>query len=286
MYDDFWPSFPSESANADLPSVAPPPLESFEEVLKALEHENFDGGFQLPTLLDIPSPPYRDASTLYLAPSFESTYSTPGLTEDISNTEYSFITHPTSNYPSLFDLAVRDIVLGSEDNHVDPKYNHVISPSMFPEESGTPQLFFQRDHVVNSQLDDDGPDRQLVGISPHRLSAASPGPPPPPAVPIDPPTDAASATRVFTGPIRKKPSYYQCDQCGRGKYNLYFIYFRDTQCFFLVIKRKSNMTAHMKTHDPNRERPFVCPESDCRYRTDRSHDLTRHLEDIHGVQAE
>jgi hypothetical protein len=140
MYDDFWPSFPSESANADLPSVAPPPLESFEEVLKALEHENFDGGFQLPTLLDIPSPPYRDASTLYLALSFESTYSTPGLTEDISNTEYSFITDSTSNYPPLFDLALSDIVFGSEDNYVDPKHNPVISdPSMFPEESGTSQ---------------------------------------------------------------------------------------------------------------------------------------------------
>jgi hypothetical protein len=287
MSDDLWSSFLSETANADLPSFAPPPLESFEEVLKALEHESLDVGAQYPTLLDI-SPPYRDASTLYLAPSFASTYSTPGLTEDISNTEYSFITDSTSTYPPLFDLTPSDIVFGSEDNYVDPKHNPVISdPSMFPEESGTSQSSFQRDHVVNSQLDDDGPDQQVVGISPHCLSAASQGPPPPPVVPIDPPADAASATRVFTGPIRKKPTYYQCDQCGRGEYNVFHFYFRDTQRFLLVIKqRKSNFTGHMKTHDLNRERPSVCRESGCNYRTDRSHDLKRHQEDIHGVLAE
>jgi hypothetical protein len=188
------------------------------------------------------------------------------------------ITHRSS------DLALRDIVFGSEDNYVDPKHNPVISDSStFPEESGTPQLFFQHDHVVNSQLDDDGPDRQLVGDSPLCLSAASQSPPL--AVPIDPPADAASTTRIFTGPIRKKPTCNQCDQCGRGKYNFYSIYFRDTQCFFLVVLRK-NLKSHMKTHDPNRKRPFVCRESDCIYRTDRSHDLKRHLEDIHGVRAE
>ena len=41
----------------------------------------------------------------------------------------------------------------------------------------------------------------------------------------------------------------------------------------------------MKTHDPNRERPFVCPESDCGYPFTRLHDLKRHRESIHGGGA-
>ncbi|KAN0134768.1 hypothetical protein V8E53_007553 [Lactarius tabidus] len=268
MSDEHWTSFPSESVNADLPSFAPPPLESFEEELKELEREILAGGFQFPTLQDISTPTYRDASTLYLAPSFESTYSTPGLTEDVSNTEYSSMGVSTSNYPSLFDPAFRDIVFSSEDNYyVDTAHNPVISDSStFSEESGTPQLFFQHDHVVNSQLDDDGRDRQLVGNSPHCLSAASQSPPP--GVPNDPPADAVSTARVFTGPIGKKPTCNQCDQCGR------------------VVLRK-NLKEHMKTHDPNRERPFECPESDCKSRFYRSNDLKRHLENIniHGVRA-
>jgi hypothetical protein len=277
MFDDHW-SFPSESVNAELPSFPPPPL---DEVLKALE---LDEGDPFPTLPDIPFPTYPYASTLSLAPSSESTYSMPGLTEDISNTGHSAMSVPiTFNYPPLFNFDPRDIVFGSEDNYVDFKHNSVISDSStFPDSSGNPQLSFQHDHVVAAQLNE-APDRQLVGISPHCLSAAFQSPSP--AVPIDPPADAASTSRVFTGPIRTKPT---CDQCGRGKYNFYFIYIRDTQCCFLVFDRPSNLKAHMKTHDLNRERPYVCPESDCGYRFTRSNDRKRHLENIniHGVLEE
>jgi hypothetical protein len=269
MFNDLTSSCSDETIELGLPFFTPPPL---EEVLRGFDSLDVPVDAQIPPLIDGSFPTYRDASTLSLAASSESTDST-GLTEDISNSEYSSMSF-TSNYPSLFDLDLRDIVFGSsEDNYVDPKHTSAISdPSM-------------HGHVVKAH----GPDGQLAGVSesPHCLSPASPGPSPPPAVPFDPPTDAASATRVFTGPIRKKPSYYQCDQCGRGKYNLYFIYFRDTQCFFLVIKRKSNMTAHKKTHDPNRER-FVCPEPNCGYPFTRPHDRQRHLDNIniHGVLEE
>jgi hypothetical protein len=206
MFDDHW-SFPSESLNAKLPSYPPP---SLDEVLNTLE--NLDVGDQFLSLLDISSPTYPYDSTPYLAPSSEFTYSMPGLTEDTSNTGHSSMSVPTtSNYPPLFNFDPRDIVFGSEDNYVDPKHNFVISDSsMFPDSSGNSQLSFQHDHVVAAQLDD-APDRQLVGISPQCLSAAFQSPP---AVPIDPPADAASTSRVLTGPIRTKPT---CDQCGRGK---------------------------------------------------------------------
>jgi uncharacterized Zn-finger protein len=252
---NLWPSFPSESVEAELPSFPPPPLEEVLEGFDSLRLDMPDGSFST----------HRDASTLSLASSSESRYST-GLTEDIFNSEYSFMTYSTSNYPSLFDLALSDIICDSEYNYIDPQHS-----SVFPESSGTS---FQHDHVVKAQPDDG------AGISPHCLSAAFQGPPP--AFPIDPPADAASTTRVFTGPIRKEPT---CDQCGRGKYHFYFIYFRDTHCSFLAFDRRSNLKAHMKTHDPNRERPFVCPESDCGYPFTRSHDLKRHLKKKHGGRA-
>ena len=291
MYDDFW-SFDNVNAGSALPSVTPPPLESFEEMLNALsDRENLDMdvplNVQFPTMTlplpDISSPTRRVAST-----QSQSTYSMPGLTD----TEYSSMIASTSNYPPLFNPARRDIVLGFEYNNVNPKPNPVISEStttMFP-----PGVSFQHDHVANAQPDNE-PDRQFVGISPHCLSAAIANPPP--AIPIDPPTSTPSTSHVFTGPIRtkhpkkpkKEPTCNRCDQCGRGKYNCCVIYFRDIQCFFLVFDRKSNLTSHMKTHDPNRERPFVCPEIDCTYsRFTRSHDLERHRTNpnIHGVRAE
>ena len=291
MYDDFW-SFDNVHAGSALPSVTPPPLESFEEMLNALsDRENLDMdvplNVQFPTMTlplpDISSPTRRVAST-----QSQSTYSMPGLTD----TEYSSMIASTSNYPPLFNPARRDIVLGFEYNNVNPKPNPVISEStttMFP-----PGVLVQHYHVVNAQPDNE-PDRQIVGISPHCLSAAIANPPP--AIPIDPPTSTPSTSHVFTGPIRtkhtkkpkKEPTCNRCDQCGRGKYNCCVIYFRDIQCFFLVFDRKSNLTSHMKTHDPNRERPFVCPEIDCTYpRFTRSHDLERHRTNpnIHGVRAE
>ena len=290
MCKDLWPSFGFENDNADLPSAPPPSLERCEEMLdemlKALERENVDVDFQFPTPPDISYSTYRVASTLP-----QSTYSgsMPGLTEDIStgNTEYSFISASTSNHPPHFNPAHRDIPLDFEYNNVGLKHNPVISESsMFPP--------FQHDHVVNAHPDD-GPYRQLVGISPQCLSAVVIEKPPP-AIPIDPPASTPLTSRVFTGPIRtkrtkkpkKKPAVIRCDQCGRGKYNFCVIYSRDSQCFFLDIKGKFNLKVHMKTHDPNRERPFVCPESDCGYGFTRVNDLTRHVENtnIHRIRAE
>jgi hypothetical protein len=211
---NFWPSFPPESIEAELPSFPPPPL---DEVLKGLDNLELDVSVdvQIPPQPDDPFPTNRDASTLSLASSFESRYSA-GLTEDFSS--YSFMTYSTSNYPSLFDLALSDIICDSEYNNDDPQHNFVLSDSfMIPDSSGTS---FQHDHVVRAQPDEG------VGISPHCLSTAFQSPPP--GVPIDPPADAAPTTRVFTGPIRNEP---MCDQCGRGKYNFYSIYFRAEMLF-------------------------------------------------------
>lgn len=296
IYDDFW-SFDNvnaDAADSALPSVTPPSLESFEDMIDALlEPENLDVDVTLNVQFPTMTPPLPDISSLtrrVASTQSQSTYSMPGLT----NTEYSSMIASTSNYLPLppFNPARRDIILGFEYNNVNPKPNPVISEStttMFP-----PGVLVQHYHVVNAQPDNE-PDRQIVGISPHCLSAAIANPPP--AIPIDPPTSTPSTSHVFTGPIRtkhtkkpkKEPTCNRCDQCGRGKYNCCVIYFRDIQCFFLVFDRKSNLTSHMKTHDPNRERPFVCPEIDCTYsRFTRSHDLERHRTNpnIHGVRAE
>ena len=289
MYDDLWSSIDFENVNADLPSVTPPPLESFEEMLKALDGEILHVDLEFPTvtlpLPDIPSSTCPVAST-----QSQSTYSMPGLT-NTGNTEYSSMSTSTSNYPPLFNPACRDIVLGLECNNVDPGPEH--SPAISA--STTPLMFppFQHDHVFNMQPDT-GPDRQLVVIAPHCRPAAIERNPPP-AIPIDPPSTVLNS-RVFTGPIRtkhtkkpkKEPTCNRCDLCGRGKYKFCVFHFRGTQCFFLVFDRKSNLTSHIKRHDPNRERPFVCTERNCRYATDRSHDLKRHLTNpnIHGVRAE
>ncbi|KAF8262896.1 hypothetical protein EI94DRAFT_641669 [Lactarius quietus] len=132
---------------------------------------------------------------------------------------------------------------------------------MFLSSFGTPQfspLLFQNVQVVGAQSDD-GPYWPPVGISPHSLSAGFQNPLP--AVPTDPPVGAAPATQASTGPIRNK---FVCHLCGQES------------------ARKSNMKSHMETHNPNRKRPFVCPESDCAHPFTRSNDLKRHLLSMHG----
>lgn len=109
MSDDRWSSSVSDIF-ADLPSYTPPPLDSneFEEdVLKTLEKlrrghpTSHVARYSFPSLSN------------YLS---QSTYSTPpGLTEDISNTEYSSMSVFMPNYLPIFDTAFRDIVSGSED---------------------------------------------------------------------------------------------------------------------------------------------------------------------------
>ncbi|KAF8258118.1 hypothetical protein EI94DRAFT_1624653 [Lactarius quietus] len=149
---------------------------------------------------------------------------------------------------------------------------------MFLSSFGTPQfspVLFQNVQVVGAQSDD-GPYWPPVGISPHSLSAGFQNPLA--AVPTDPPVGAAPAAQASTGPIRNK---FVCHLCGQGKYDLYTL-FSDTRSFFLESARKSNMKSHMETHNPDRKRPFVCPESDCAHPFTRSNDLKRHLLLMHG----
>ena len=195
-----------------LPYFPPP---SLEDVLRDLDNLDVPEDVQIPTLLDFDMSFYQDLPTLSLTSSSESIYST-GLTGDISNSENSFMTYTTSNYPPLFDFALREII-DSGYSYVDPQ-SFVFSDSpMIPDSFGTPQLSPQYDHEFNVQSDD-GPNRSFVGMSPHFLSAAFHSPPP--AVPIDPPADGASTTQVFTGPIRTK---FTCLQCGYCMYNFYHI---------------------------------------------------------------
>ena len=223
MYYDLWSSFDFENVDANLPSVTPPPLESFEEMLKALDREDLDVDldvdFQFPPvtlpLPDISSPTRQVASTQP-----QSTYSMPGLTD----TEYSSMSTSTSNYPALFNPARRDIILGFEYNNVDPKHSPATSESMpmFPQS--------QHDHVFMAQPDN-GPDHGIYAHCPSTAIAR-----PPPAIPNDPPVSSASTSRVFTGPIRTKhtkkpkkpmePTRNRCDHCGRGRYNFCHLFSR------------------------------------------------------------
>ncbi|KAI9445782.1 hypothetical protein BJY52DRAFT_409895, partial [Lactarius psammicola] len=57
---------------------------------------------------------------------------------------------------------------------------------------------------------------------------------------------------------------------------------RDNQYSFLESARKHNLKTHMETHNPNRKRPYVCPEGDCGHPFTRKHDLKRHVESMHG----
>ena len=209
-----------ETVIPELPCFPPP---SLEEVLREFDSLDVSEDVQFPMPLDFDMSFYQDLCALSLTSSSESAYST-GLTgEDISKSEYSFMTYTTSDYPPLFDLhfdlALRDIICDSEYNYVGLQSFAFSDLPMIPNYFGTPQLSPQHDHVIKMQPDD-GPERQSVGISPHCLSATLQIPPP--AVPIDPPVDDASATQVFTGPIRTK---FTCLQCGHGKYNFYLIPF-------------------------------------------------------------
>ena len=232
MSDNLSRSLLSESVEADLPFFAPPPPESFEEEFEGLDLDSFDEDVQFPTLLEGPSYTYRDYSTLSRGSSSESTYSTD-LRDDTTNSEYSSMTYSTSNYLSSFEIALRDIDLGSEYNDVDIEHNSVLSDSpMFLGPFGMPpnQLsptLSQHVHMEEVHLDDEPP----IGISPHRLSATA-FQSPSLAVPTDPSVDVASATQFCTGPIRTRTI---CPHCGRSAYSLYIHFFRRYSMFLSSI---------------------------------------------------
>ena len=63
----------------------------------------------------------------------------------------------------------------------------------------------------------------------------------------------------------------------------FFLSISSISTFFLAPKTRYNWKKHLETHDPNRIRPFMCPESDCRLSFTRKHDRERHLK-LHGDQ--
>ncbi|KAJ8456028.1 hypothetical protein ONZ45_g18828 [Pleurotus djamor] len=93
--------------------------------------------------------------------------------------------------------------------------------------------------------------RQQPTVSPNHLST------PLPAVTAlhTPPSDDAA----LTDPRRK----FKCTVCSRA------------------FARAFNLKTHMATHDPNRQKPFVCRHRSCGRSFSRKHDLGRHLISIH-----
>ncbi|KAH9021691.1 hypothetical protein EDB83DRAFT_2431135 [Lactarius deliciosus] len=256
MFDDLWSSL--EGVEAYQPCFAPSP-ESFDEFLE--ENGSADVDAQLS-----PDDPFHNLRGFTPPPSLaspsESTLTTLS-SEGPATLEYSPMTNYTSSYPaSPIDNFSQDFAF--QLNAVDPKHNMFSDPPAFFDPFG-PQLsqdlfHFQGVRVVEPQYD--GPYRPSVGISPHVLSAFQDSPPP---YPTDPPVCVASNTEIrTTGPTREK---YVCNHCGHQS------------------ARKHNLKTHMETHNPNRERPFVCPENDCGQPFTRRHDLKRHLESMHGDRA-
>ncbi|KAI9435961.1 hypothetical protein H4582DRAFT_492432 [Lactarius indigo] len=252
---DLWLS--PESGEADQHCFAPSP-ESFEEFLEELDN-NIDVDVQSLTSPDDPFHNFRG----FTPPPGPASPSESTLTTQSSDgpaiSECSFMTNSTPSYPALpFDNFV------SQFNAVDPKHGMFSDLSALLDlDSFGHQLspaFFTDVYVVNQS--DDGPYRPPVGISPHILSDAFQGPPPPYSV--DPPVCAGPATQSGAGPVREK---YVCPHCGHRS------------------ARRHNLKTHMETHNPNRDRPFVCPISDCRQPFTRKHDLKRHLESMHGGRA-
>ncbi|KAI9445781.1 hypothetical protein BJY52DRAFT_409886 [Lactarius psammicola] len=179
MSDDRWLSLLSDGSDLfAVPPQADPELE-IEEL------EEFDSS-KVVFPPDDPLQNYRDSTPLpgLISPS-EFTYTTES-SEDPPTSEYSSMTHSTSNYPSPIDISFSDFDLGSEYNGVGLKHNIFPDSSPFFDSFGpqiSPDLFLPV-QVVSAQTDD-GPYRPSVGISPHSLSTAFQGPPP--AYSTDPP---------------------------------------------------------------------------------------------------
>lgn len=49
--------------------------------------------------------------------------------------------------------------------------------------------------------------------------------------------------------------------------------------------RAYNLKTHMATHDPNRNKPYICPHRSCARPFSRKHDLGRHLVSIHNDES-
>jgi DNA-directed RNA polymerase subunit M/transcription elongation factor TFIIS len=253
MSEESWWSLLSETGmpvdpNADLPFFEPTSPESFEaEVDEGLELDNVDEDVHFPAPLDGPPPPYRDsnASTPSSLVSSSASMYSMGLTDDSANSEYSFMSHSTSNYRSPFDAALRRANFGSESIGVDPKQTSAFAdpavftdPSEFFDSFGTLEFspaMFDPVQVVKAQVDD-GPYRPSVsvGISPHSLSIASQDPPL--AFPMDFPVGAASTAQHSMGPVRKK---FTCPECGHRKCSFYYSLYSRGSMFLSSLRAQA-----------------------------------------------
>ncbi|KAH8999879.1 hypothetical protein EDB86DRAFT_2908050 [Lactarius hatsudake] len=287
MSDDLLSFLPYGGVMAELPSFTPPPQatpESFDEDL-----DNLDVDVRFLTLDDIFLTPSDLAPSPGLALPSDSGYTSESNNGPASASEYSSMAYSTSNYSASFDFGSSPSLASASNstytaesneypatseyssttnstpdypapvdfvsqlNAVDPKRTIFPDPSVFLDPSGlqlSPALF--PDVYVAEMQCDDGFNNPPAGISPHILSTGFQGFPP---YPTDPPVRAKKSR---TGPIKEE---YTCPECGR----------------VLTSGRKSNLKSHMDTHNPNRKRPFVCPQSNCSHRFVRSNDLKRHI---------
>ena len=282
--------FPESVGVANLPSFEPTDPDSFERDFEELGLDNLDDDVYFPELSNAPLPIYRDVSTPSSLTSSSGSMHSMDLTEDGTNSEYSSMTHTTSTYQP--PVAFRNVDFNPQSIGVDPKQ----TSTMFPDpavlinsdtagffdsfKTQFPSNFFDTVQVVKAQSDE-GPYRPSVGISPHCLFAAATQDASF-AFPMDSPVGAALIAQSDMGPTRKK---FICPECGHREYRFYsFLFILEAQCFFLVSARKHNLKTHMETHNPNRPKPFVCPEGDCGHPFTRKHDLKRHLESMHGAK--
>jgi hypothetical protein len=89
-------------------------------------------------------------------------------------------------------------------------------------------------------------------VSPSHISTQLPT-----VAPVSPPVEEVKDPR-------KK---YKCTACPRA------------------FARAYNLKTHMATHDPNRLKPYICPQRSCGRSFSRKHDLGRHLISIHRDEA-
>ena len=223
--------FPESVGVANLPSFEPTDPDSFEKDCdEEPELDSLDEDDYIRALLNPSLPAYRDASTPSSLTSLSGSMDSMDLTEDLTNSEYSAMTHSTSNYQP--PLAFRNVDYGSQSIGVDPK--HITTPT-FLEPAGFsdsdtagffdsfktqfPSNFFETVQVVKPQSDD-GPYRPSVGIAPHSLFTATQGASL--AFPMDSPVGTALAAQNNTGPNRKK---FICPECGHREYSFYSFLF-------------------------------------------------------------
>jgi len=82
--------------------------------------------------------------------------------------------------------------------------------------------------------------------------------------------------------LRKK---YKCTACPRGSPLFSVSHTTSLNQFLIAFARAYNLKTHMATHDPNRLKPYVCPQRSCGRSFSRKHDLGRHLISIHRDEA-